>query len=69
MEYNKCSDMSNMFNGIKLNSLPDISKWDATNVTDMSYMLDNVKLSSLPDISKWNNLNVTDMSNMFGEKV
>ena len=44
MEYNKCSDMSNMFNGIKLNSLPDISKWDTTNVTNMSYMFDNVIL-------------------------
>ena len=38
----------------KLESLPDISKWDISNVTSMDFMMANCKsLKSLPDISKW----------------
>ena len=38
-----------------LNSLPDISNWNTSNVTDMSYMFFNCSsLKSLPDISNWN---------------
>ena len=49
-----------------LNSLPDISKWDTSNVKDMSNMFSGCySLDSLPDISKWNTSNVEDMSGMF----
>ena len=38
-----------------LSSLPDISKWNTSNVNNMSDMFGNYNnLSSLPDISKWN---------------
>ena len=59
--------ISGMFDDCKsLSSLPDISKWNTSNVTDMSGMFRYCNsLSSLPDISKWNTSNVTDMSYMF----
>ena len=42
------------YNCNSLISLPDISKWNTTNVTTMSYMYCNCRsLKSLPDISKW----------------
>ena len=55
-----------MFYGCKsLKSLPDISKWNTSNVTDMSRMFYCFSsLSSLPDISKWKTSNVTDMRNI-----
>ena len=55
--------MSNMFDGCSsLSSLPDISKWNTSNVKDMSYMFSGCSsLSSLPDISKWNVSNVNYM--------
>jgi surface protein len=38
-----------------LESLPDISELDVTNVTDMNCIfLDCSKLTSFPDLSKWN---------------
>ena len=47
-------------------SLPDISNWEAKNITDMNYMFsDCILLKSLPDISKWNTSNVSNMSHMF----
>ena len=47
-------------------SLPNISKWNTSNVTDMSYMFFRYSsLSSLPDISKWNTNNAIDMRNIF----
>ena len=49
-----------------LSSLPDISKWNTSNVTGMSGMFFGCSsLSSLPDISKWDINIVTDMSEMF----
>ena len=59
--------MSFIFNGCKsLVSLPDISKWDTSNVLDMSYMFNECSLLvSLPDISKWNTSNVLDMCKIF----
>ena len=43
-------------------SLPDISKWNTSNVRDMSYMFyECTSLISLPDISKWDTSNVTDI--------
>ena len=45
-----------MFRGCKsLISLPDISKWNTSNVEDMDFMFDGCNsLISLPDISNWN---------------
>ena len=59
--------MSYMFyNCSSLNNLPDISKWNTTNVNNMSSMFYYCEsLNNLPDISKWNTTNVTDMSSMF----
>ena len=43
-------------------SLPDISKWNTSNVNDMSEIFRECNsLISLPDISKWNTPNVNDM--------
>ena len=44
-------------------NIPDISKWDTSNVTNMSHMFYSCK--NIPDISKWDTSNVTDMSSMF----
>ena len=39
---------------VSLKSLPDISKWNTSNITDISNMFGEcVSLKSLPDISKW----------------
>ena len=39
-------------------SLPDISKWDISNITTMGGMFGGCSsLISLPDISKWKNSN------------
>ena len=56
-----------IFCGCKsLTFLPDISKWDTSNVKNMSSIFSNCEsLLSLPDISKWNTSNVIDMSYMF----
>ena len=66
-QHNYYYDMSYVFyNCSLLSSLPDISKWNASNVNNMSEMLYNCSsLSSLPDISNWNTNNVEDMSNLF----
>ena len=48
------------------NSLPDISKWNISNVEDMSCMFYGCNsLNSLPDISKWNTSNDNHTSGMF----
>ena len=53
---------SMFYNCNSLISLPDISKWNTTNVTNMRSMFYNCNsLKSFPDISKWNTTNVTDM--------
>ena len=56
-----------MFEGYSLlSSLPDISKWNTSNVTSMNSMLYKCSLLLfLPDILKWNNSNVADMLGMF----
>ena len=49
-----------------LSSLPDISKYNTSNVIYMSSMFYGCNaLSSLPDISKWNTSNVIYMRWMF----
>ena len=64
---NKVNNMSYMFSGCNaLSKLPDISKWDTSNVIDMNHMFEYCNaLSSLPDISKWDTSKVTDMSYIF----
>ena len=56
-----------------LKSLPDISKWNTTNVIDMRIMFSGCRsLKSFPDISKWNfNKNVKKdlMFNGYDEKI
>ena len=60
-------NMKEMFyNCISLVSLPDMSKWNTSNVNNMSGMFSGcTSLLSLPDISEWNTSNVTDISRMF----
>ena len=59
--------MHHTFDGCRtLISLPDISKWNTSNVMDMVGMFrDCYSLISLPDISKWNTSNVKNMKYMF----
>ena len=59
--------MHRTFDGCRtLISLPDISKWNISNVMDMVGMFrDCYSLISLPDISKWNTSNVKNMKYMF----
>ena len=61
--------MSEMFSGCNsLKSLPDISKWDISNVTDMRDMFNECNsLISLPDLSKWNISKVSKRDNIFNE--
>ena len=56
--------MSYVFSGCNsLISLPDISKWDTSNVTDMRWMFNECNsLISLPDISKWHTFNIKSIN-------
>ena len=60
-------DISYMFSGCRaLTRLPDISKWDTSNVNNMSYLFYGCSsLIVLPDISKWDISNVNNMSYLF----
>ena len=57
------TNMREMFSGCKsLISLPDLSKWNTSNVNAMNLMFDGCNsLISLPDLSKWNTSNVDDI--------
>ena len=59
--------MNHLFYGCNsLKSLPDISKWNTSNVKYMKSMFWRCNsLISLPDLSKWNTSNVKDMFSMF----
>ena len=49
-----------------LSIIPDISKWNTSNVTNMSLMFYNCKsLLSLPDLAQWDIRKVEDMKSMF----
>ena len=67
LSFNRIINMSGMFSGCNsLISLPDISKWNTSNVKEMSSMfLGCNSLILIPDISKWNTSNVKEMSCMF----
>ena len=66
---NKIRNVRRMFSGcISLQSLPDLSKWDTSNIIDMGLMFDKCySLITLPDISKWNTSKVSDMIAIFQE--
>ena len=55
--------MSYMFN--KCSNIPDISKWNVSNVNNMSYIFSEYESISIPDISKWKVSKLTNMSGMF----
>ena len=59
--------IESMFSGCEsLLSVPDIWKWNTSNIEDMHSLFSGCKsLSSLPDISKWDTSKVIDMSYMF----
>ena len=61
--------MNRMFYGCNsLISLPDISKWNTSNVNYMIYMFSGCNsLISLPDISNWNFSRVNSICHMFYE--
>ena len=61
------TNMSYLFYGCKsLKELPDISKWDLSNVMDISHLFCGcLSLEELPDISKWNTRNVKDLNGIF----
>ena len=56
-----------MFSNCKsLISLPNISKWNLTNVVNMSYLFSNCEsLLSLPDLSRWDIFNNDYVQNLF----
>ena len=48
-----------MFNDCKsLKHLPDISKWNTSNLQNISSMFCGIKLKEIPDITKWNTNNL-----------
>ena len=60
--------MGGMFGGCEsLSSLPDLSKWDTSNVIDMRGLFYGCKKLISLDISKCNVYKVRDMSAMFLE--
>ena len=53
------------YNCSSLSSLPDISKWNTSNVTNLGYIFSECsQLSSLPDISQWITSKVEIMNGM-----
>ena len=56
-----------MFMGCeKLSNLPDISKWNTSNVKIISSLFEDCKnLKYLPNISKWDTSYVVTMDNLF----
>ncbi len=58
-----------MFSQCKsLSILPDISKWDTSQVSDMSYAFYKCySISFLPDISNWNINKVTNINHFFSD--
>ena len=66
LDIENVKDISELFTNCKLINLPDISKWNTSNINNMSGIFRGCfLLYSLPDISKWNTSNVTNFSSMF----
>ena len=56
--------MSGLFSGADYVPIPDLSRWDVSNVTDMSDMFAHASRST-QDLSKWDVSKVTNMDCMF----
>ncbi len=78
LDVSNVTDMTYMFQNFgggssgsptTLNVVPDVRKWNTSNVTNMSGMFayygNNSNLDKVPDVSGWNTGNVTDMTFMF----
>jgi len=64
----KITRLSHMFSFCKITYIPDISKWDTSNVEYIDHMFLNcLNLKSLPDISSWNTSKVKSITNLFTE--
>ena len=64
----KITRLSYLFCCCKITSIPDISKWDTSNVESIDHMfLHCFNLKSLPDISKWNTSNIKYFTNLFSD--
>ena len=63
IEYKNVTDIHSIFYYCtSLVSVPDISKWNAIDITKMNYMFYNcTSLVSLSDISEFNTANITDI--------
>ena len=62
----KITRLSYLFSCCKITSIPDISKWDTSNVEYLDHMfLHCFNLKSLPDISNWKTSNVRNIMNLF----
>ena len=60
------TDISDIFANINAKIIPDISKWNTSNIINMSGIFKGCKfLFSIPDISKWDTSKVTNFSSMF----
>ena len=56
------------FKCASLISLPDISKWNTSNVTNLNSMFKEcVMLQTIPDISKWDMSKVNNCDDMFND--
>ena len=54
------------YNCSSLISLPNISKWNTSNIINMEYLFYNCSsLTKLPDISNWKTDNLKNMDNIF----
>ncbi|QQK07202.1 cell wall-binding repeat-containing protein [Miniphocaeibacter halophilus] len=61
----KTTNMSHLFDGVKIKEI-DISRWDnAKEIKNTSYMFNNIKNIKKLDVSGFNTATVTDMSYMF----
>jgi surface protein len=57
-----------MFIKCECTNIPDISKWNISNLTNIMGMFSNcIYLTSLPDISNWDISNLKDISKIFDE--
>ena len=67
IEIKTINNMSHMFDECQsLLSLPDINKWNTSNIIDMSYMFFGCSsLNNISDISIWNTSKVENMKCMF----
>ena len=64
----KITRLSHLFSFCKITSIPDISKWDTSNVELMDNMfLHCLDLKTLPDISSWNTSKVKSINNLFND--